>query len=125
MTRTLRKWLESIAHRLKPSELQMLDAGQIDEIARDIGVTSDDLRRLDQTEKYTAMLMPQRLQQEGMNPAVIEARWPSVWKDLQRVCGNCRSRDVCQAELEIAPDAQEWRRYCSNAGTIRSLEGCS
>ncbi len=122
MTKTLRKWLERIADRLKPSELQMLDAGQIDEIARDIGLTSDDLRRLDQMYEHSEMLMPQRLRHEGINPAVIEARWPSVWKDLQRVCGNCRSKDVCQAELEIAPDAQDWRRYCSNAGTIRSLE---
>jgi hypothetical protein len=41
---------------------------------------------------------------------------------LQRVCGNCRNKDVCLAELEIAPEARDWQSYCSNAGTIRSLE---
>jgi hypothetical protein len=122
MTKTFKKLFERIADRLRPSELQLLDTGQVDEIARDIGVTSDDLRRLDRMDEHSAMLMPQRLRHEGIDPAVIEAKWPSVWKDLQRVCGNCNSKDVCQAELEIAPDARDWRRYCSNAGTIRSLE---
>lgn len=121
MIQSIRKFFRRVGDQLLPSDLHMLDAGQVQEIARDIGVTTDDLYHLDRLGAQ-ASLMPQRLSQEGLNPVVIQAEWPAVWKDLQRVCGNCRSRDVCRNELELAPDAQDWRRYCPNEHTIKSLE---
>ncbi len=101
-------------------ELETLDPQQVGEIARDMGVSPDDLYRLDRSGEQST-LMPKRLAHEGISPAVIQAEWPSVWKDLQRVCTLCGSKDVCRNELELAPDAQDWRRYCPNEGTIRSL----
>jgi hypothetical protein len=102
-------------------ELEGLDPEQVKEIARDMNVTADDLYLLDRSGSEPA-LMPQRLSQEGVDPAVIQAEWPSVWKDLQRVCSLCGSKDVCRNELELAPEANDWRHYCPNEGTIRSLK---
>jgi hypothetical protein len=120
MIQSIWKFFRRIGDRIQPSDLDRLDAGQVHEIARDIGVATDDLYRLDRLHADAAM-MPKRLSQEGINPAVIQAEWPAVWKDLQRVCGNCRKKEVCRNELELAPDAQDWRRYCPNEHTIRTL----
>lgn len=101
-------------------ELETLNPWQVEEIARDTGVTADELYRLDRSGVHDT-LMQERLAQEGVSPTVIQAEWPSVWKDLQRVCTLCDSRDVCRHELELAPDASDWQRYCPNEGTIKSL----
>jgi len=105
-------------------ELEGLDPKQVEEIARDMNVTASDLYRLDQS-GTEPVLMPQRLSQEGVDPAVIQAEWPSVWKDLQRVCALCNSRKLCQEELDDMPQSQHWRGYCSNENTIHALEKMS
>lgn len=120
MTMTIKGLLERIGRIFAVSELRGLDADQIEELARDVGVTAADLYRLDQAGS-PPVAMPRRLALEGISPAVVEAKWPSVWKDLQRICSVCQARDVCEVELELAPDARDWRRYCPNEGTIRAL----
>lgn len=111
---------EFIGKLFARSDLDALDPHEVDEIARDMGVTSDDLYRLDRVGSHTT-LMPKRLSHEGVDPAVVQAEWPSVWKDLQRVCSLCDTKDVCKNELELAPEAAEWRLYCRNEGTITAL----
>lgn len=102
-------------------ELHALDDDTIAQLSRDVGVTRDELYALEQTGSRP-VLMPSRLAHEGVSPVVVQAEWPSVWKDLQRVCSLCSSKDVCQHEFELAPDAPDWHRYCGNEGTIKSLQ---
>lgn len=102
-------------------ELHGLDGDTIAELARDVGMTRDELYALERAGSQPA-LMPDRLAHEGVSPVVVQAEWPSVWKDLQRVCSLCSSKDVCKHEFELAPDAPDWHRYCGNEGTIRSLQ---
>jgi hypothetical protein len=111
---------EFFSKLLARPELEALDRDQVAEIAHDMGVTTDDLYRLDRAGTQTPP-MPDRLRLEGLNPTVIQAEWPSVWKDLQRVCTLCESKDVCRNELELAPEALDWKRYCPNEHTIKSL----
>lgn len=103
------------------SDLSALDPYEVEEIAREIGVTSGELQEIDRHGERAA-LMPRRLAQEDVNPAVVQAEWPSVWRDLQRVCSVCDSQDVCRNELDLAPEAPDWQRYCPNAGTIKALK---
>jgi hypothetical protein len=114
----IKEFLSNIFTR---SELATLDPQQLGEIARDIGVSSGDLYRLDHSGAAPA-LMPRRLEHEGVDSAFVQAEWPSVWKDLQRSCSLCGSKDVCRNELVIAPEAQDWRRYCPNEHTIDALK---
>lgn len=110
-----------LARIFSRSEVAGLDPCQVQELARDVGVTTDDLYRLDRVGAHVRVLMPRRLSHEGVNPAVVQAEWPSVWKDLQRVCSVCESKDVCRHDLDTAPNAAGWQYYCSNEGTIKLL----
>jgi hypothetical protein len=103
------------------SDLSGLDPYEVAEIARELGVSSGELKEIDR-HGDDAALMPRRLAEEGVNTAVVQAEWPSVWRDLQRVCSVCDSKDVCQAELDLAPEAPDWQRYCPNVGTITALK---
>lgn len=103
------------------SDLASLDDCEIREIAREMNLSAGELQQLDRFGTQ-ASLMPRRLAQEGVDPAVVQAEWPSVWRDLQRVCTLCGSKDVCRNELDLAPEAQDWQRYCPNVGTIEALK---
>ncbi len=111
---------EFIGGLLARSDLDALDPHEVNEIARDMGVTADDLYRLDRVSSHTT-LMPKRLSLEGVDPAIVQAEWPSVWKDLQRACSLCGSKDVCRNELVLAPEAADWRLYCRNESTIKAF----
>lgn len=122
MIQEIRDFFSRIGQSFERSDLRGLDPQTVQGLARDIGVTTDDLYTLDRIGAEEPVLMPQRLSLEGVSPAVVQAEWPSVWKDLQRVCSLCESKDVCKNEFELAPDANDWRRYCANEGTIKSLQ---
>lgn len=111
-----------VGRSLLRSDLDNLEADQLSIIARDIGITADELYRLDRRGDLAKLLLPERLAQEGVRPLAVQAEWPSVWKDLQRVCALCEHTEVCQRDLRIEPDSNEWHRYCPNEGTIKSLQ---
>lgn len=103
------------------SDLDNVDAHEMAAIARDIGVTAADLYRLDRRAQFNPLLLPQRMSQEGIDATVVQAEWPPVWKDLQRVCALCESRHVCEYDLQHAPGANSWHGYCGNEGTLKTL----
>ncbi len=122
MINGIKEFLGRIGRVFERSDLEGMAIGQVEEIARDVGVAADDLYRLDRSGPGNPVLLPRRLEQEGISPVVVQAEWPSVWKDLRRVCSVCASKDVCEHDLENAPDEPDWRRYCPNEHTIRSLD---
>ncbi|MBX3513895.1 MAG: hypothetical protein KIT15_08275 [Xanthobacteraceae bacterium] len=120
MTIAIRGLLGRIGRIFMASELHALDAAQVEELARDIGVTAGDLYRLEQAGSEP-VAMPRRLALEGVNPAVVEAKWPSVWKDMQRVCSLCDNREICRDNLASARGACDLPRYCPNTGSIEAF----
>ncbi|MBX3518598.1 MAG: hypothetical protein KF835_01125 [Xanthobacteraceae bacterium] len=120
MSMTIKGLLVRIGRIFAVSELRGLNAGQVEELARDVGITAGDLYRLEQAGS-PPVAMPRRLELEGINPAIVEAKWPSVWKDMQRLCSFCEAKNVCEVEIELAPGVHDWQRYCPNEGTIRAL----
>lgn len=121
MIQEVADFFKRIGQHFASSELQTLEPHQVEAIARDVGVTTDELYELDLAGSQVS-LMPRRLEREGIEPVVVQAEWPSVWKDLQRVCTVCASKDVCRHDLDAAPDSESWRRYCPNENTIKAFE---
>ena len=118
MFQTLKKAFSQFASSILPSELDALDPEQLRDLARDVGVSVDDLYRLEVQAPGSAELLSVRLAREGIEPAVLQARWPSVWKDLQRVCALCNHKEVCRHELAEQTAGTGWQQYCPNADTI-------
>ncbi|MCW5681079.1 MAG: hypothetical protein KF794_10330 [Xanthobacteraceae bacterium] len=122
MIEMIRAFFAKVGGPFMRSDLDELESDQVKAIARDIGMTADDLYRLDRRGDSSYLLLPERLVQEGIKPTVVQAEWPSVWKDLQRVCALCDHADVCQRDLDAHPDSGEWHSYCPNESTMKFLQ---
>lgn len=120
MFQMLKKVFTEFASRIFPSELDTLDRAQVQALARDVGVSVDDLYRLEARAPGSAALLPVRLAREGIAPTVLQAKWPTVWKDLQRVCSLCDSKEICRHDLAADAAGVGWQQYCPNADTIES-----
>lgn len=100
------------------SELSRLSYEQRDMLSRDIGVSLDDLHQLEQSPD--GLNLPQRLAREHVELDVLQEKWPSVLKDMQRVCSLCAKKEQCLYDL-ILIHSSKWRDYCPNAHTIDNL----
>jgi len=121
MIHSISGFFSNVRRFFSRSDLDNVDAHEMQAIARDIGVSAADLYRLDRRNEFNPLLLPQRMSQEGIDATVVQAEWPPVWKDLQRVCALCESKHVCEHDLRSAPDASGWHAYCGNEGTLKSL----
>jgi hypothetical protein len=101
------------------SELANFDAGEVERIAHDVGISSGDLHALAAHEKSTADELFMRMADMGLNSAEIGATEPAVLRDLQRTCSLCTAKGQCDQDLlegySHLPD------YCPNRETLRAL----
>lgn len=116
------KRLEAAAHWFTPSDLRRLDQATLGDIARDIGVSVDDLRQLENKSAESADLIYRRLDSLGIDRHTLAARWPSIFKDLQRTCSLCESKGLCLQDFERLDSHESWRAYCPNASTLNDIQ---
>jgi hypothetical protein len=64
------------------SDLERINMHEMEAIARDVGVTAEDLCRLEHGGEFNPSLLPQRMSQEGIDATVVQAEWPPVWRIL-------------------------------------------
>lgn len=96
--------------RLGPQETRCL--------ARDLGVSADDLRVLAAKDRNAADLLYRRMQTVGLDPARVDR---AVMRDLQRGCSQCLDKGLCVHELEDRPREPTWPKYCPNEQTLAAL----
>jgi hypothetical protein len=87
-------------------------------IARDLGISTDDLRALAGQDKSSADLLVRRMATLGLDPAKLDG---AVMHDLQRCCSLCRDKQLCVHELEDKPREPTWPEYCPNEHTLAAL----
>lgn len=117
----LRKLVCKIANMISPTELQRLDPAHVDQLARDIGVTSYDLRRLSERDSAAADLLYSRLFREGIDARNVTKEYPRVMKDMQLTCSCCDKKERCARDIASAVAREDWKPYCPNAATIDDL----
>lgn len=67
-------------------------------------------------------LLPQRLAAEGIDPGQMNRFETAVYREIQRVCAECRSVEQCESGLGSNDPVQaDWKSYCLNADTITAL----
>lgn len=96
--------------RLGPQEMRCL--------ARDLGISADDIRLLAAKDRNAADLLYRRMKTIGLDPAHID---PAVMRDLQRGCSKCIAKGLCVHELEDQPREPTWPQYCPNEQTLAAL----
>ncbi len=121
LDRALDWWRSSRASWQRLHELEMLSDAEIERMARDIGVTADEFMRLAQMPNGSAGLLERRLQALALDPEEIREISSFLYADLHRTCALCEETGRCTHDLDERPQSQEWRSYCPNAGTLRTL----
>jgi hypothetical protein len=99
---------------LSPSEMQLL--------AHDVGLDASDLVRLATGESDASRLLYARLQSLGLTMEDIEAKGVGSARDMERTCGLCADRALCEHDLMERPDSEDWRRTCPNIWTFDEIE---
>ena len=107
----------SRSHR-SANEIARLEPRELAYIARDLGVSPDELRVLAAQDKSAADLLLRRMATLRLDPTQVDS---AVMRDLQRCCSKCKDKVLCVHELEDRPRHATWPKYCPNEQTLAAL----
>jgi hypothetical protein len=96
--------------RLEPQELAC--------IARDLGISPDELRVLAAQDESAADLLLRRMKTVRLDPTQVDS---AVMRDLRRCCSKCKDKVLCVHDLEDRPKEAMWPKYCPNEQTLAAL----
>ena len=115
----LRNWTRS---RAESWEMQCCGAEDAEQIARDLGVSLPDLRRLARQGPDAADLLLKRMAALDLDRNEVARVEPQTFKDLQRVCTMCGSHRRCARDLARSAADPAWESYCPNLTTLKALD---
>jgi hypothetical protein len=116
LERWWRNWKAGDAAR---QELAGCGDNETAHIARDIGVSTSELRTLAGRWPDSANLLERRIATLGLAPVAYAE--PETVRDLQRVCGQCASEARYERDLDSDERDRAWRDYCPSAATLDAL----
>lgn len=90
-------------------------------IARDIGMSPNELRELASKGPGSADLLKKMLVALKFDPKTLEAADPRLTRDLQRLCTICGNKRQCEHELVAGTAAKNIREFCPNAVSLEML----
>jgi hypothetical protein len=102
-------------------ELGAMDRQELDRIAHDLGMTSDDLRDLAARGPDAAHLLYDRMRALGISRDDVEHAAQGLMRDLERTCSCCTVKGDCERDLADRPQDSTWQGYCPNAVSLESL----
>ena len=100
------------------NEIARLEPRELAGIARDLGISPDELHVLAAQDKSAADLLLRRMATLRFDPTQVDT---AVMRDLQRCCSKCRDKVLCKHELEDRPREAMWPKYCPNEQTLAAL----
>lgn len=121
MSNIVSHWFDWFTRTFAPSELSQLDRQQVNELARDMGVTPQQLISMEETGGSAASQLPKRLRALHLDEKKLPVTDWAALRDMQRVCSVCGTKWQCEKDLRDWPDDPKWQEYCPNAETLRGL----
>jgi hypothetical protein len=100
------------------------DSNEVGRIARDLGLSRDELSHMARLGPDAANLLLKRLDALHLDAKALTRDEPGVMRDLQRLCSMCASKKQCQKDLEFDGENPVWRDYCPNEDTLVALRRC-
>lgn len=95
--------------------------GEVERIAKDIGMPASEIRRLANLGPESAELLLHRMKALGIDRKGVAQAQPETFRDLQRVCTLCESHRQCARDLARDSNDPAWEDYCPNVATLRAL----
>jgi len=102
-------------------ELAKCAPAEVAAIARDIGLSTGDLKSIARKGPNAADELPKLLRALGVDPQKIKADRIGALRDLQRICTSCGHKAQCRHELAAGTAANHYHSYCPNAAPIDEL----
>ena len=102
------------------SGLEGLPEAEVAKIAKDMGVSTADLRALDRLADQP-LLLHRMLEQLHLDADFLSRTEPEIFRDLQRVCAMCDSKKRCGRDLDAGKGAEHFEDYCPNALTLKAV----
>src|SRR5262245_23140186 len=115
------RWAHAMSAHQAAAELAACPPQELKRIAADVGLSPEGLRRSTCGHLGLSELMPQRLQQLGLDPQFVRHAQPEIYRDLERVCANCSAWRKCRRDLARGDVQAGMGGYCLNAATIDLL----
>jgi hypothetical protein len=113
------RWCDRARSR---SEFEVCGVEGMERMARDAGVSVNELRELATRSPESADHLLERMTALDLDPNEIVKIEPQVFRDMQRVCTMCKSQKRCIGDLEKDVQNPAWKNYCPNVQTLLSLD---
>lgn len=98
-----------------------LDSNTIRSIAHDCGISADQLVELAKAGPHAADEMIEMMKALNIDPAEVEVRLRSQFRDMQINCAHCASKGECRRDLGAHAAAENFAHYCGNADHLNAL----
>lgn len=102
-------------------ELKCCGEEEVERIAKDVGMSTSELRRLASLGPQAAELLLRRMAALNLDQNEVTRVEPRTLQDLQRVCAICESHRRCARDLARDSASPAWKDYCPNAATLIAL----
>lgn len=103
------------------SELTCCAEDEVERIARDVGISAAELRKLAHHGPDGADLLLRRMAALDLDRDEVSQTERRTFQDLQRVCTMCESKRRCARDLARDSDDPAWEDYCPNVATLKML----
>lgn len=114
-----REWTRNLAC---PSDLAICSDAEVDRMACEMGLSSDELSRLVSRGPHAADLLFRRMIALDFDRAEVAEVQRATFLDLERVCSNCDCKGRCKRDLARRPNDAVWEDYCPNVATLKMLD---
>jgi hypothetical protein len=113
-----RGWTRRSAARLA---LRCCGEDEVERMAKDVGMSACELRRLASLGPDSADLLLRRMAALDLDRNEVSRTEPRAFQDLQRVCTMCNHHRRCKGDLARDSSDPAWEDYCPNAATLMAL----
>jgi len=103
-------------------ELAACGDREVEQIARDIGVSPTELYQLARSDEAGTELLLERMAALDLDCKEVARLMPDTMHDLQRLCTLCTTRRRCTRDLARDANDPNWKDYCPNVATLLALD---
>lgn len=107
--------------REERAQLRECDPEELARLAREMGVSTQELADLVGQGAEGAELQPRMAATLGLDPESPALQEAAMARDLKRLCIACASKRRCRREIAAGTAAEHYREFCPNAYTFDLL----
>jgi hypothetical protein len=120
-TKPVLQWWRDWISKGPALELKCCGEDEVERLAKDVGLSASELRRLANLGPDSADLLLRRMAALDLDRNEVSRTEPRTFQDLQRVCTMCNSHRRCRRDLARDSADPAWQDYCPNATTLMAL----